>query len=117
MRTHTNLNKPKPEGGFVQGDPVELVDDPSLGPAVSQLLEPGSDVWNVVVAVGALASAIHTRATTGTIRAQLINVPARLARSARRLTVHMPTNWTWAEAWQRLHTPANTMSTEVQSSH
>jgi len=36
-------------------------------------------------AAGCLASAFHARATTGTIRAQLINVPARLAHSARKL--------------------------------
>jgi hypothetical protein len=33
-------------------------------------------------AAGALASAFHARARTGTIRAQLINTPARIARSA-----------------------------------
>jgi hypothetical protein len=37
---------------------VELVDDPSFGPAVSQLLESGSDVWNVVA--GAQAHHIAT---------------------------------------------------------
>jgi hypothetical protein len=32
---------------------------------------------------------------TGTIRAQLIGVPARLARSAHRLVLHLPQNWPW----------------------
>ncbi|MGH8893759.1 MAG: IS1380 family transposase [Actinomycetes bacterium] len=58
--------------------------------------------FNLTRAAGTLASMFHARATTGTIRAQLINVPARLARSARRLTLHMPAAWPWQHAWQRL---------------
>jgi hypothetical protein len=46
--------------------------------------------FNLTRAAGTLASAFHARATTGTIRAQLIGVPARLAGSARRLTLHCP---------------------------
>lgn len=60
--------------------------------------------FNLTRAAGALASMLHAKATTGTIRAQLINVPARLARSARRLTLHLPTNWPWHHAWQQLVT-------------
>jgi hypothetical protein len=58
--------------------------------------------FNLTRAAGTLASAFHARATTGTIRAQLINVPARLARSARRLTLHLPAAWPWQHAWRRL---------------
>jgi hypothetical protein len=58
--------------------------------------------FNLTRAAGALASVFHARATTGTIRAQLINVPARLARSARRLTMHLPSTWPWEKAWQQL---------------
>ncbi len=54
-------------------------------------------------AAGALAGAFHARATTPTIRAHLINVPARLARSARRLTLHLPQRWPWEPAWTNLH--------------
>src|SRR5579884_2874922 len=57
--------------------------------------------FNLTRAAGALASAQHARATSGTIRAQLINVPARLARSARRLVLHLPDSWPWQPAWQR----------------
>ncbi len=46
--------------------------------------------FNLTRAAGALASVFHARATTGTIRSQLITVPGRLARSARRLTLHLP---------------------------
>jgi len=59
---------------------------------------------NLTRALGALASAFHTRATTATIRAHLINIPARLARSARRLTLHLPEQWPWEPAWANLHT-------------
>jgi hypothetical protein len=58
--------------------------------------------FNLTRAAGTLASAFHAKATTGTIRAQLINVPARLARSARRVTLHLPTSWPWEKAWQQL---------------
>ncbi len=60
--------------------------------------------FNLTRAAGALASPAHAKATTGTIRTQLINVPARLARSARRLTLHLPDSWPWEHAWQRLLT-------------
>jgi hypothetical protein len=58
--------------------------------------------FHLTRAAGTLASAFHAKATTATIRAQLINVPARLARSARRLTLHLPTAWPWEHAWQQL---------------
>jgi hypothetical protein len=43
---------------------------------------------NLTRAAGTLAGAFHARATTATIRAHLINTPGRVARSARRLTLH-----------------------------
>jgi hypothetical protein len=58
---------------------------------------------NLTRAAGTLASMFHARATTATIRAHLINVPARIARSARRLTLHMPDGWPWQGAWTGLH--------------
>jgi hypothetical protein len=63
--------------------------------------------FNLTRAAGALASVFHAKATTGTIRAQLITVPGRLARSARRLTLHLPTTWPWQKAWEQLATAAN----------
>ena len=51
--------------------------------------------YNLTRAAGALASVFHARARTGTIRTQLINVPARIARSAGRLTLHLPQHWPW----------------------
>jgi hypothetical protein len=58
---------------------------------------------NLTRATGALAGAFHARATTSTIRAHLINVPARVARSARRITLHLPQAWPWQPAWATLH--------------
>jgi hypothetical protein len=58
--------------------------------------------FNLTRAAGALASTFHAKATTGTIRAQLIDIPARLARSARRLWLHLPRDWPWGTAWTQL---------------
>jgi len=63
--------------------------------------------FNLTRAAGTLASAFHAKATTGTIRAQLITVPGRLARSARRLTLHLPTAWPWQKAWEQMAAAAN----------
>ena len=61
---------------------------------------------NLTRAAGALASSFHARATTATIRRQLINIPARPIRSARRVHLRLPTNWPWADAWLELFTGA-----------
>ncbi len=58
--------------------------------------------FNLTRTAGTLSSAFHARATTGTIRAQLITIPGRLARSARKLVLHLPTNWPWQPAFERL---------------
>jgi hypothetical protein len=60
--------------------------------------------FNLTRAAGALASTFHAKATTATIRAQLIAVPARIARSARRLRLHLPLHWPWENAWTQLFT-------------
>lgn len=46
------------------------------------------------------------KATTATIRRTLITVPARIASSARRLTLHLPEHWPWDSAWTELFTRA-----------
>jgi len=58
--------------------------------------------FNLTRAAGTLASRFHARARLTTLRAQLIKVPARLARSARRVTRHLPTGWPWQRGWQQL---------------
>jgi hypothetical protein len=45
--------------------------------------------FNLMRAAGAIASVFHAKASTATIRRQLITVPARLATSARRLVLHL----------------------------
>jgi len=63
--------------------------------------------FNLTRAAGTLASRFHAKATTATIRTQLIAVPARIARSARRLRLHLPQRWPWANAWQAMFTTAH----------
>jgi len=62
--------------------------------------------FNLTRAAGTLASVFHTKATTATIRRQLINVPARLASSARRLVMHLPKDWPWQDGWDGLFNAA-----------
>src|SRR5665647_680317 len=63
--------------------------------------------FNLTRATGTLASKFHAKATTATIRTQLIAVPARIARSARRLRLHLPQRWPWEHAWQAMFTAAD----------
>jgi hypothetical protein len=55
---------------------------------------------------GAPASIFHARATTATIRVQLINVAVRITRSARRSCLRLPIARPRAAAWQQLFTAA-----------
>ena len=58
--------------------------------------------FNLTRAAGVLASTFHARARPATIRDQLIKIPARIANRARRLHLHLPTNWPWQDAWEGL---------------
>jgi hypothetical protein len=69
--------------------------------------------FNLTRAAGTLASRFHAKATTATIRTQLINVPARIARSARRTRLHLPQHRPWEHAWQALLTAACGPPTEA----
>jgi hypothetical protein len=60
--------------------------------------------FNLTRTAGALGGGELARATTGTIRRKLIQVPARVATSARRLILHLPKAWPWEHAWTRLFT-------------
>ncbi|MFE9492350.1 IS1380 family transposase [Streptomyces sp. NPDC006641] len=62
---------------------------------------------NLLRAAGALTSAFHAKATTATLRSHLVQVPARIARSARRVTLHLPRNWLWQKAWTHLFDTAH----------
>jgi DDE family transposase len=58
--------------------------------------------FNLLRAAGTLTSRFHARATTATLRAQLINLPARIVKSARRIRLRLPVNWPWQHAWHEL---------------
>jgi len=60
--------------------------------------------FNLTRAAGTLADGSMAKATTATIRRKLVHVPARIASSARRLTLHLPTAWPWENAWTTLFT-------------
>jgi hypothetical protein len=62
--------------------------------------------FNLTRATGALASTFHAKATTATLRRQLISVAARVTRTARRSTLRLPAAWPWSAAWQRMFTAA-----------
>jgi DDE family transposase len=62
--------------------------------------------FNLTRATGALASVFHANATTATIRAHLVTVPARLARTARELTLHLPEHWPWQHVSEQMFTRA-----------
>ncbi len=64
--------------------------------------------FNMLRAAGAAASAWHAKARWATLRTHLISVPARIASTARRLVLHLPTNWPWAPAWEDLWATATT---------
>ena len=60
--------------------------------------------FNLTRAAAAITGPQLARATTATIRRKLITVPARIASSARRITLHLPTAWPWETAWTQLFT-------------
>jgi len=67
--------------------------------------------YNLTRAAGTLASRFHAKATGATIRRTLVNVPARIASSARRIRLHLPEHWPregpFTTLWTRTgHRPA-----------
>lgn len=58
--------------------------------------------FNLTRAAGTLAAGALAKATTATLRRKLITVPARVATSARRITLHLPAAWPWETAWTAL---------------
>ena len=51
--------------------------------------------FNLSRAVGTLTGAELGKARSGTIRRKLIQVPARISTSARKLVLHLPSSWPW----------------------
>ena len=58
--------------------------------------------FNLTRAAATLTGGDLTKAVTGTVRRKLVNVAARIASSARRITLHLPSNWPWQTPWTRL---------------
>ena len=63
--------------------------------------------FNLTRAAATLTGPKLAKATTGTIRRTLISVPARIATTARRVTLHLPAAWPWEQAWNQLFHPAS----------
>jgi len=59
---------------------------------------------NLTRALGCLAGEQHAKARTATLRRRLITVAARISRTARTITLHLPEHWPWKHAWQQLFT-------------
>ncbi len=66
---------------------------------------------NLLRAAGTLTSDTHAAARGATLRRQLVGVPARLARPQRRLLLHLPAHWPWAQQWTVLWTNVFTPAT------
>jgi hypothetical protein len=60
--------------------------------------------FNLARATGVAAS-MH-RARWASLRTKIIDVPARIATTARRLDLHLPADWPWATGWQSLWSTA-----------
>ena len=48
----------------------------------------------------------QAKARWATLRAKIINIPARIASTGRRLILHLPTHWPWEHGWTQLWTAA-----------
>ena len=62
--------------------------------------------FNLSRAVGTLAGTDLGKARSGTIRRKLIQVPARISTSARKIVLHLPSSWPWETGWTALFTAA-----------
>lgn len=60
--------------------------------------------FNIARATAVAADLTKTR--WASLRTKVINIPARIAATGRRLILHLPTSWRWAQNWQALNTVA-----------
>lgn len=56
--------------------------------------------FNLARATGVAAG--EQRARWATLRTKIINIPGRIATTARRLDLHLPADWPWATGWESL---------------
>ena len=59
-----------------------------------------------IARAAAVAAAMRT-ARWATLRTRIINIPARLASTGRRLLLHLPDRWPWATHWQQMWNTAH----------
>jgi hypothetical protein len=60
--------------------------------------------FNIARATAVAADQAKTR--WATLRTRIINIPARIATTGRRLVLHLPSHWPWARAWESLWSTA-----------
>jgi hypothetical protein len=58
------------------------------------------------IARAAAVAADLAKARWATLRSKIIRVPGRIASTARRLGLHLPIRWPWAQAWESLNAVA-----------
>ncbi|HEX3932462.1 MAG TPA: IS1380 family transposase [Nocardioides sp.] len=58
------------------------------------------------IARAAAVAADLAKARWATLRQKIIKVPGRIASTARRLDLHLPIHWPWAQGWESLHAVA-----------
>lgn len=58
--------------------------------------------FNLTRTAGVIVGTGLAKATTTTIRRKVVTVPVRIARSARRLVLHLPEQWKWQPQWTQL---------------
>lgn len=57
---------------------------------------------NLMRATATIIGGAMARARALTLRTRIITIPARIAHRARKLILHLPTEWKWAQAFDRL---------------
>jgi hypothetical protein len=62
--------------------------------------------FNLARAIGTLTGTELGKARSGTIRRKLINIPARISTSARKIVLHLPEHWPWETGWKALFAAA-----------
>jgi hypothetical protein len=58
------------------------------------------------IARATATAALMRTARWATLRTRLINIPARIAATGRRLVLHLPTHWPWSPGWESLWSTA-----------
>jgi hypothetical protein len=66
---------------------------------------------NLLRTAGHLAAPHYGKARAATLRNQIINVAARVARRARKIVLHLPAGWPWQAAWTHLFATVHTRQT------